>query len=161
MTDAPPPDRRAVALADELARAREAFLAALAGLPPALREAPSLVGEWSARELIAHLGYWAGHATEAIHHAEQGRAEEFDVDPPSTDARNATVARVARETDPATVRAREEASVQALVTRLRRMDPTLLDIRLPDGDSVEAQIRADGPDHYAEHTADLEAAAGR
>ena len=23
---------------------------------------PGLVGEWSARELIAHLGYWAGHA---------------------------------------------------------------------------------------------------
>ena len=37
---------------------------------------PGLVGEWSARDLIAHLGYWAGHAAEVIHRLEQGRIEE-------------------------------------------------------------------------------------
>ena len=47
-------------------------MAALADADPQLLTAPGLTGEWSARELIAHLGYWTGHATEALHHAEQG-----------------------------------------------------------------------------------------
>ena len=159
MTNAAPPDRRATMLADELEHSRQRFFAALDALPPARRDAPGLIGEWSSRELVAHMGYWAGHTTEAIHHVEQGRADAFDVDPPSTDERNATVARVARETDPGTVGRREEASVRALVIRLQRMDPALLDVVLPDGGTLEEQVRVDGPDHFAEHAAELEAVA--
>ena len=63
-----------------------------------------LVGQWSARELIAHLGYWTGHAGEAMHHAEMDRAGDFGEDEHDVDERNAIVARVAAETDLATVR---------------------------------------------------------
>ena len=68
---------------------------------------------------------------------------------------NDTVARVARETDLATVRKRESASVEALVTELRRLDPGLLNHRLPSGATLDALVREDGPDHYREHAEQL------
>jgi hypothetical protein len=145
------------ALLDELVQTRREFLAALDDVDPALLTAPGLVGEWSARELLAHLGYWVGHAAEAIHHAAQGRTHEFGEDELDVDQRNAIVARVAAETDLATVRRREEAAYQALVDGLERLDPAWLDERASYGDSVEQIIRDDGSDHYREHTLDLRA----
>ena len=68
---------------------------------------------------------------------------------------NDTVARVAREADLSTVRKREAASVEALVTELRSMDPQLLCDQLPNGARLVALVREDGPDHYRQHTEDL------
>jgi len=146
---------RTTDLADELTRERAAFLDALSSVASESMTTPGLVGEWSARELIAHLGYWAGHATEAIHAVEQGRADELDPGGLDVEAINRTVARVARSTELATVRRREAASVEALVERLRAMDPALLDTVLPDGDTLADAIREDGPGHYFEHAAEL------
>ena len=105
--------------------------------------------------LIAHLGYWVGNAVETIHHVEDGRVEEVGRGALPTDEMNATVARIARDTDPATVRKREAASVDALLERLRRLDAGLLDVRLPDGASLEAGIDEDAGAHYREHADDL------
>ena len=149
------------ALVDDLVAARADFLAGLEAVDPARMSAPRLVGDWSARELVAHLGYWAGHAVEVIHAVETGRADEVGVGEPSVDVRNETVARVARQADLATVRKREAASVQALLERLAATDPALLDERLPDGATLAQGIREDGPDHYREHAAALRAAGSR
>src|SRR3989337_2569471 len=130
-------------LVDELLVARAALLEELAAISPESMTTPGLVGEWSARELIAHLGYWAGHAVEIIHAAEEGRLEELGVDDPAVDEVNETVARVARETDLATVRKREAASVEVLVDRLRALDPSLLTQLVPDGASLEEGIIED------------------
>jgi DinB family protein len=145
------------ALGDELVAAREAFNQALADVDPALLTTPGLVGEWSARELIAHMAYWAGHAAEAIHHREQDRLDDFGEDELEVDERNAIVARVATETDLATVRQREEAAFDALLSRLRRADPVWLEDQVSYGDTLENVIRDDGADHYREHTTDLRA----
>jgi hypothetical protein len=145
-------------LAADLESARAAFFEALAAVPAEIRSQPGLLGEWSERELIAHLGYWAGHAVEAIHAAEEGRAGEFGADRPPVDEVNSTVARVARQADSATVRKREAASVAAFVERLGRMDPALLSASLPHHAlTLEEGIREDGPDHYREHTEQLRA----
>jgi hypothetical protein len=142
-------------LIDELTSARSGFLATLDAIDPARRDRPGLIGEWGARELVAHLGYWAGRVVDVIRALEDGHVEEaYDGQLP-VDEVNETVARVARETDLATVRKREAASVEALVTELRRMDPALLDDQLPSGASLEALVREDGPDHYRQHTEDL------
>ena len=117
---------------------------------------PGLLGEWSARDLIAHLGYWAGHAVEVIHgsrRADRGGRHGR----PTVDEVNETVARVARDTPLATVRKREAASVEALLERLRALDPALLDVPMPDGATLEDAIRDDGPDHYREHADELRA----
>jgi hypothetical protein len=144
-------------LVADLRDARAELMAALDEVDPALLTAPGLVGEWSARELVAHLGYWAGHATETIHAAERGDLAGVEADGLDVDARNATVARVAREADLATVRQREAAAFETLVERLTAMDAALLDALDADGDTLEAGIRDDGPDHYREHLADVRA----
>ena len=144
-------------LVDELLEAREALLGELAAVSPESMTTPGLLGEWSARELIAHLGYWAGHAVEIIHAAEEDRLEELGADDPAVDDVNETVARVARDTDLATVRKREAASVEVLVERLRAVDPSLLPQRLPDGASLAEGISEDGAAHYRQHADELRA----
>jgi hypothetical protein len=143
-------------LVEELRDERDAFFRVLDGVAPDSMTTPGLVGEWSAREVIAHLGYWAGHGVEAIHAVETGRAGEFGADRPSVDDVNATVARVAREASLATVRKREAASVDAFAERLHGMDPSLLATPLPHhGLTLEEGIREDGASHYREHADEL------
>ncbi len=149
-------------LVEELTAARADLHSALDGLGPARIDQSGLIGDWGARELVAHLGYWAGHAVEAIHAVESGRADEFGADRPSVEEVNATVARVARQTDLATVRKREAASVDALVERLEAMDPALLNVALPHhGLTLIEGIREDGAAHYREHAERLRDAGGR
>jgi hypothetical protein len=138
-------------LIDDLEAARAELHALVDRLDPGSMTTAGLVGEWSARELLAHVGYWAGHAVDVIRAVEDGRADEVGAGEPPVDEVNATVARVARETDLATVRKREGASADALVDELRRLDAGLLPARLPDGATLERGIREDGPDHYHEH----------
>lgn len=145
------------ALLADLQAARDEFMAALADVEPSLLTAPGLVGDWSARELLAHLGYWAGHAAEALHHAEMDRTADFGEDEFDVDERNAVVARVAAETELSVVRQREEAAFEALVLRLERADPAWLDEKVSFGDTLEQVILDDGPEHYREHTLDLRA----
>jgi hypothetical protein len=142
-------------LIDDLAAARQDLLDVLDRVAPGSMTTPGLVGDWSGRELIAHVGYWVGNAVEVIHAVEEGRADEVGVGKPPTDEVNDTVARVARETDLATVRKREAASVEALAERLRRMDPGLLGTRLLDGATLEEGIVEDGAAHYRQHAEDL------
>ena len=148
-----------VDLAREAEVARAEFLQAVAGLAPAQREASRLVGEWGLREVVAHLGYWAGNTAQALHEAAQGRAEEVP-GLPDVDERNAVVARVARETDIATVSKREEAAFNALLDRLRRADPDWLGLRIANGRTIGHLVQEDGIDHYRDHAADLRNAAG-
>jgi len=152
-----PGPEQVAALVAELEAARDEFLAALDAVEPDLLLTPGLVGEWSARELIAHIGYWTGHAAEALHSAEQRRLADFGEDELDVDERNAIVARVAAETDLPTVRKREEAAYSAMLTRLQRVDPTLLDDKVSYGDSLERVIQDDGAEHYREHALDLRA----
>lgn len=148
-------DDRIAALATALGEARQRFFDTFEALPADQRSAPTIAGEWGARELIAHLGYWAGHSLEAIHRVELGEADALAADGPEVDAINDTVARVARETPLPTVRSREAAAAEALIDRLRLMDPGLLSIVLPDGGTLERQIQIDGPEHYLEHAEQL------
>jgi Mycothiol maleylpyruvate isomerase N-terminal domain len=139
----------------DLQRERDALFAILDAVEPGSLTTPGLLGEWSARELIAHLGYWTGHATEVIHLLEVGRIEEDDLGGRTVDEINATVARIARDTPLATVRKREAASVEALVERLRTLDPAHLSEVLPDGATLDRGIREDASDHYREHAEQL------
>jgi hypothetical protein len=145
-------------LAGALVEARETFLRQLDRVDPGSLTTPGLAGAWSGRELVAHLGYWAGHATEIIHAVEDGRIDEVGVGEPPVDEINETVARVARATPMVAVAKREAASVDALLERLRTLDPALLGLRLPDGATVADGIAEDGADHYREHAEALRAA---
>ena len=151
------PDAHVQELLDDLAAAREAFLAAVADIDPALRTTSGLVGDWSARDLLAHVGYWAGHAAESLHRAEQGELSQFGRDELTVDERNDVVTRVARDTDFATVASREQGAYDAFAARLTAVDPESLGDRDADGDTLEEVISFDGADHYREHTLDVRA----
>ena len=142
-------------LLDELRLARDALVASLGAVPHDQLSRPGVIGEWSPQELIAHVGYWAGHAVELIQAAERGTLERFGEGQPGVDEVNAAVARVAREADLATVRKREQAAFEVLAERLRRLDPALLDLHLPDGSTVERALREDGAEHYRGHADEL------
>ena len=146
-------------LALEAEAARGEFLDAVHSLTPAQSDASQLVGDWSLREIVAHMGYWVGNTAEALHGAEQGRAEEIP-GYPDVEERNAVVARVARETDLATVTKREAAAFEAFLDRLRRADPEWLALRIASGHTIGHLVREDGIDHYREHAADLRKATG-
>lgn len=148
-------DGRIAELVGELEAAHGAFLAVLSSLSPAQLDARRLVGEWGAREIVAHLGYWAGNAAEALHRAELATAATFGADEPDVEERNAVVARVAGETDLATARVREAAIFEALLERLRHADPAWLDEVTAGGETVGFLLRDDGADHYREHAAEL------
>ncbi|MDP9270314.1 MAG: maleylpyruvate isomerase N-terminal domain-containing protein [Chloroflexota bacterium] len=160
MTKAAESAERIAALAHELEAAHGAFALVLGSLTRDQLAASRLVGEWGVREIIAHLGYWAGNAAEAIHQAELGTAAQFGADEPDVEARNAVVARVARDTELATVRAREEAAFKALLDRVRRADPAWLDETTATSETIGFLVRDDGADHYRDHAADLRAAIG-
>lgn len=151
-------DRIGSMVADAVA-ARDDLLGVLDSLPPDRLAQPGLVGSWSAKELIAHLGYWTGHAVEVLHAAEGGSLGVL-ARTRSTDEINETVARVARESDLQTVQRRESGSFEVLVERLRRFDSALLGLELPDGGTVEGAVREDAPEHYREHAEELRAVAG-
>lgn len=142
-------------LLQELVSAREALFATLDAIPTDRLGRPGLIGDWSAQELVAHVGYWAGHAVELIQAAELGTLEQFDEGQPGVDDVNERVARVARDTDFATVRKREQAAFDVLAERLRRLDASLLDLRLADGATVETGLREDGSGHYRQHADEL------
>jgi len=146
---------RIAALVAELESARGEFAAVVGGLRREQLDAKRLVGEWGLREIVAHLGYWAGNAAEAMHQAELGSAARFGVSDAAVEERNALVARVARETDLATARAREEAAFAALVERVDQADPAWLDEATSTGETVGSLVHEDGVDHYREHAGDL------
>jgi hypothetical protein len=147
-------------IVDDLVAARQDFYDVLARVEPSSLDAPGLVGEWGAREIIAHLGYWAGRAVDVMLAVAENRAEQLYDGQPSVDEVNATVARVARETDYATVRKREEAAVQALIDHLRTVGLAVLEGRLPSGAMVERLVLEDGPEHYRGHADELRRALG-
>jgi hypothetical protein len=137
--------------------ARADFLDALATVDADLVTVPGVMDDWSVRDLVVHVAFWADHAAGALDLASDARGEEFAYSSAQTDAMNARVLEEGRSVSPTDALAREEAAFTGLRERLAALEPSLLERRLGNGDTVEKVIRYDGPDHYAEHTAHLRA----
>ncbi|MEO8247453.1 MAG: maleylpyruvate isomerase N-terminal domain-containing protein [Chloroflexota bacterium] len=148
------------ALADlerRLAAERADFLAALAALPADATERP-VMEDWSARDLVWHVGFWADHGAHAVELALAGRGAAFDYDTDRTDAMNAAEHERGRAASLADALRREAAAYDRLTIAAARLDDTLLAQRLGNGDTVAEVLAYDGPDHYAEHAAHLRSA---
>ena len=148
---------RVAELTVELERERAAFIAALDAMPNP--EGRKVVEGWDARDLVIHAAFWSEHAADALELAATGRGAEFAYDNEQTDAMNAATAAATHGTRIADARARERAAYERFRAALASLDEQLLDLQLGNGDAVEDVVRYDGPDHYAEHTAQLRAAA--
>ena len=144
---------RVGALAEELQLQRAAFLAALDALPEP--EGRAVVESWDGRDLVVHAAFWSEHGAQAVELAVAGRGDEFAYDNTQTDAMNAATAAAGQASSLADARTREEAAYQRFRAAVAALDEALLDLQLGNGDTVEAVIRYDGADHYAEHAEHL------
>ena len=144
-------------LVAELDAAREAFLDALGQVDAELVTAPGVVGDWSVRDLVVHVAAWCDHATAALGLAREGRGAEFAYSTGDTDAMNERIAAEARKVDPGEALRREASAFAAFREHVVGLPDDLLALRLGNGDTVEAVIRYDGPEHYAEHADHLRA----
>ena len=172
-------------LVAELAAEHEAFHAALDAVDLELVTVPGVVEDWSVRDLVVHVAFWAEHAAQAMALAVEGRGGEFAYDTADTDAMNARLLEEARQTTPEAAVEREERAFEGFIAAVRSLgtasatalgqgsatalDPAsetalgpasesvLLDLRLGNGDTVAEVIDYDGAAHYREHTAHLRA----
>lgn len=143
------------ALLADLHAARDDFSAALEFADPVLLDAPGLVGDWNARQLVAHLAYWDDWASTCLE-AVAGDGLDAIVRPDwDVDAQNAEVAARALERPFDEIRDEEAASSERFAHFLAGLDPALLEQPAPWGGTVETIVRENGPDHYAEHAAQL------
>lgn len=145
------------ALLSSLDAAREDFHDALAAVDAELVTVPGVVGDWSVRDLVVHVAAWDEHGTAALELASAGRGDEFAYSTADTDAENDRIEAEALRTSPSEALAREERAFTDFRTAIAALDPELLGRHLGNGDSVEAVIRYDGADHYAEHTEHIRA----
>ena len=146
---------RLAELRRELAEAREELSAALADADPALLTAPGLVGEWSARELVAHLAHWNDWASTCLTAAAEGGLAGLVTDEWDVDAQNADVAREAASLPISVVRDREAESFERFASLLAGADPAVLAMPMPWGGTTETTVIENGPGHYAEHARDI------
>jgi hypothetical protein len=146
---------RVTQLMTELELEREAFLAALHTLPNP--EGRRIVESWDGRDLAVHVAFWSDHGANAVRLASAGRGADFDYDSSKTDAMNADVSAKGHGQPLATALAGEAAAYERFRSSLAELEEDLLDLQLGNGDMVEDVVRYDGPDHYAEHTAQLRA----
>ena len=146
---------RIEALLAELTTERESFLAALESVDLELVTAPGVLEDWSVRDLVVHVAFWAEHAAAALRLAAAGRGAEFDYDTAQTDAMNARLLEESRRTTPEAAVEREARAFEDLTAAISSLDPLLLDQRLGNGDTVAEVIGYDGAEHYREHGAHL------
>jgi hypothetical protein len=153
------PGPRITGLLADLHREHGNFLDALEAAPEP--ESRRVVEDWDARDLVVHCAFWCDHGADAVELAASGHGEEFDYDNARTDAMNADAAAAGHETSLEDARRQEDGAYQRFRDAVAGLHDEALDIELGNGDTVEAVIRYDGADHYAEHAAQLrEAASG-
>lgn len=145
------------ALLADLDAARDAFHEILATVDADLATVPGVMEDWSVRDIVFHLAVWCEHGSEALALATAGRGEEFAYSTADTDAMNERFLVEGREVSPAEALRREDAAFAAFHERIAGLDPSLVGTRLGNGDTVEAVIAYDGPEHYDEHTDHLRA----
>jgi Mycothiol maleylpyruvate isomerase N-terminal domain len=141
----------------DLDASRAAFHEVLSEVDLALSTVPGVMEDWSVRDLVYHLAVWCEHGSEALDLASHGRAAAFTYSTGDTDAMNARHLAEGRSVSPADALAREDAAFEGFRARIAGLDEALIGLELGNGDTVEAVIVYDGPEHYDEHAAHLRA----
>lgn len=149
---------RLAAILGELDEQRDRFMRLCEQAVAEGRADSALVGDWNVRDLVAHVAFWDHHAADALELAVSGRGDTFAYDGAETDRMNADNAAEAQRLDLDAARAWEDRELLGFRSRIAGLEPFLLSLELGNGDTVEQVIRYDGPDHYAEHADQLEAA---
>lgn len=131
-----------------------AFQASYAGLPDERLLESGVTGEWSVRDLIAHVTWWE---EEALKHLplilDGGRAPRYSVTYGGIDAFNALMTERWRNLSLDEVRDRFELTHRRLVAYVESVPPE----RFLNNTRARRRLRLDTYGHYPIHTADIRA----
>ncbi|HWG54824.1 MAG TPA: DinB family protein [Gemmatimonadaceae bacterium] len=131
-----------------LAAAWQDFEASYAGLTPAQLRTPGVTGQWSVRDIIAHVTWWEEEALKHLPRIRRGeRTPRYSVLYGGIDAFNAMMTEQRRGLSLAEVR-RQHDEVHAKLVRCVRRSPNELFAR--EG-PFRHRLRADTYGHYPIH----------
>jgi hypothetical protein len=112
-------------------------------------------GEWTRRDVIAHIEWWERHSVHVIVALREGRDPYPSAEPFDLDARNAQVFAESRGRTAADVRSGEAAAWTDLLRTIEDADEA--DLFVPgrfawtEGEPLVEIIRGDTDGHWAEH----------
>ena len=141
----------------EATRAAEREIFAL--LEPSVRDAPGRIGDWSAKDLLAHLAAWRGVEAERLRTGTRELQPDMaDGDAPAAtdDEANARIQTRRASWSWEQVAAEAEASIDALEAQVR----TTSGEDLSRADQLVAGIGANGANHAIAHLGEAAALAG-
>ena len=145
-------DRRLDRMLDDLELTWTGFNAALDGLDDDQLLIPGICGEWSARDLIAHVTWWDA---EALAHLpvvlEGGKPPKYSQTWGGIDAFNAAMTARDAGMPLDEVRARAAGTHARLVDYVRNVDPALL----TPTSRFRHRLKLDSFGHYPIHTAQI------
>ncbi len=143
---------RVTRLVGKLDAAWTEFRESYASLSDEERLIPGVTGEWSVRDLIAHVTWWE---EEALKHLplilEGGRPPRYSVKYGGIDAFNAMKTEERRELSLAEVRHQFEETHERLVDYLQGLPPA----EIMGNERFKRRLRLDTYGHYPIHTADI------
>ncbi|GAB4216794.1 MAG: hypothetical protein OHK0022_58340 [Roseiflexaceae bacterium] len=150
-------------LIDELDAARAALLASIAGLDEAALDRKGLVGEWSAKNVLAHIAGWEVWVIEMLQTRLEGGELPDHLRAAAADEHAFNAAQVAEreELTPDEQLMELERTREELLALLRGLDPARLEDPKPwpsAKSSIAAYLRASLIQHDQEHAAYLRAA---
>ncbi|HQV68626.1 MAG TPA: ClbS/DfsB family four-helix bundle protein [Thermoflexales bacterium] len=156
------------ALLADIETTHAALEATLARVPSSQMSAPGVTGEWSVKDILAHIAMWRSRAITQMFKAEQGQPPKMEI--PATLAKAANWLDLFNAQEYAAQKDRPLDRVMAdfggshrqLVKRLRAWgdEAALFDPkRYPalNGRSLAETIWSDSAEHEAEHRAEIEA----
>lgn len=143
---------------------REALEAVLERIPPPDMTAPGVAGEWSVKDILAHLAVWCSRAVTVVFQAERGQKPSLGVpDDSASDWAKVNAGDFAQQRDRPLDRILVDfrGAHTQLIKRLEAWsdESALFDrARYPSlrGASIADVIVANGAEHDAEHRADIE-----
>jgi uncharacterized protein (TIGR03083 family) len=137
---------------DQIRRSRQQFEEALARIDSARMTEPGVNGDWSVKDVLAHIAWWEQHLLRRLRSGRDDLYVEGVDGRSATDRANAEVFAANRERPLAEVRAEFDASYREVLETIEGMSDDEL-----ASDEVYEDIGADTFRHYPEHTAMLTA----
>ncbi|HLF26376.1 MAG TPA: ClbS/DfsB family four-helix bundle protein [Anaerolineae bacterium] len=148
-----------VELIQTIEREWEALQAAVGDLTEAQLTAIPVVGEWTVKDVLAHIAVWASRLVTDVFKAERGVAPNASLTPAQVDALNEQFYREQKDRPVERVLEDLHGVHLMLLNRLEELPDNVLSDphrhKGLKGQALSAYVAEDSAEHYREHTADI------
>lgn len=146
------------AILARMAASRRALRSALNRVPPQMLERPGTWGEWSLKDLLAHITYWQGVATDRLQKVAAGQADAIQwFDEAQVAEVNANVYRANKDRPLPEMREAFDVAYLALRTAIKSL-PASVYTEDQQPRPVRVWVAGNSYLHDEEHLADVERA---